>query len=143
MKRILCLAALLLAAQDEKPCDLAKIELRSYCGACKAWPSSDQVDKGACRRCKGKVEPLETCIKVYWDCPRMHDTPKRHAVSCCPDRKCCREVPVLALVWRECGGCRARALKEKDLRHLKDGCGGSVRKVCALSEKFPHGGVEP
>ncbi|HEU4339834.1 MAG TPA: hypothetical protein VFS19_07175 [Planctomycetota bacterium] len=128
-------------AQEEKACDLAKVESRDYCAGCKGWPASDQVEKGACKKCKGKVEKMETCVKVYWDCPKMHGSPKRHAKNCCTSKTCCTETPSLALVWLECGACKARALKEADLKH-KEKCEGKAKKVCAESTKFPHGGEE-
>src|SRR5262245_50797255 len=98
MKRLAVLAVLFLAGQEEPPCDLAKTELRFYCQACRIWPASDRIEKNACVKCKGRVEKVETCIKYYWDCPRIHGTPRRHSKPCGADEDCCREVPSLALV---------------------------------------------
>jgi hypothetical protein len=143
-------AALALAAQDGrggmrefKECDLARTELRDYCSGCKGWPVSDQVEKGACKKCKVKVEKLETCIKVYWNCPLAHGAkPMRHAKDCRASKSCCKETPSLALVGFECSTCKAKAMKEADLRHAKDTCTGAVKKVCGESTRYPHGGEE-
>ena len=131
------------AQDEEKACDLSKVELREYCSGCKAWPSSEQVDKGACKKCKTRVEKVETCVKIYWDCPKMHEgKSKRHAKNCCASKTCCKETPSLALVWRGCDACKAKALKEAEFKHANDTCTGKTRKLCGESTKFPHGGAE-
>ena len=140
----IALAALLLGAlaQPEKPCDLARTELRDYCLGCKGWPPSEQIDKGNCRKCKGKVEKAETCVKVCWDCPAAHGKPARHAKPCGASEKCCREIPCLALVTYVCDACKGMARKEADVRHSPDTCAGKIRRTCVESGKFPHGGEE-
>jgi len=131
------------AAQEEKACDIAKMEMRDYCATCKGWPASDQLDKNECKKCKSKVEKRETCVKSCWVCPKMHGgVPKRHSKSCCTSKTCCSETPILALVERICDTCKARASKETDFKHAADPCAGKPRKICAESAKFPHGGEE-
>lgn len=131
------------AAQEEKACDLRKTEPRDYCAGCRVWPASDQIDKGACKTCKSRVEKVETCVKVYWDCPTAHDgKPKRHAKNCGVSPTCCKERPSLARVGFACESCKAKALKEADLRHAGDKCAGPIKKLCGESTRFPHGGVE-
>ena len=131
------------ATQEEKACDVAKSEPRDYCAGCKIWPASDQVDKGACKTCKGKVEKVETCVKSCWVCPKMHDgKPKRHEKDCCGMKGCCKETPILAIVSYACDGCKAAAAKEADVKHTGEKCAGKIQKVCSESTKFPHGGTE-
>ena len=129
------------AKQEDKACDVAKSEMRDYCAGCKAWPATDQVEKGACKKCKGKVEKADTCIKTCWDCPKMHDKPQRHAKNCCDAPGCCKEIPVLALVSYVCDGCKAAAAKQADVKHAAEKCAGKIKKTCAESTKFPHGGT--
>lgn len=130
------------APQEEKACDLAKTEVRDYCAGCKAWPAADQIEKGACKKCKAKIDKAETCIKVCWVCPKMHGgKPQRHAKDCCGAKGCCTETPILALVWYSCDGCPGKAMKEADVKHA-DKCAGKVKKSCAESNTFPHGGTE-
>ncbi|HZN63535.1 MAG TPA: hypothetical protein VFC90_14115 [Planctomycetota bacterium] len=130
-------------AQEEKACDLSKTEQRDYCAGCKTWPAADQIEKGACKKCKGKVEKAETCVKVCWVCPKMHGgQPKRHSKDCCGVKGCCTETPILALVWYVCDGCQGKAMKEADVKHAGEKCEGKIKKTCAESNKFPHGGTE-
>ena len=130
------------APQEEKNCDVAKAEMRDYCAGCKGWPASDQVEKNACKTCKGKVEKAETCVKTCFVCPKMHKgKPARHATDCCGAKGCCTETPILALVWYACDGCKAKAQKEADVKHAGEKCGGAIKKTCAESTKFPHGGT--
>ena len=129
------------AAQEETQCDVSKAEMREYCAGCKAWPASDQIEKGACKKCKGKIEKVETCIKICWECPKMHDgKPKRHAKNCCASPTCCKETPILALVSYACEACKAKAPKEADVKHATEKCEGKIKKTCAETTKFPHGG---
>ena len=141
MKPAFLAVALFLALQD-KPCDLAKTELRDYCPTCKIWPASDAIDHGAHVACRSKVERAETCIKYYWDCPTVHGVPRRHSKDCGAAPKCCKEFPSLSLITWSCDGCRAAARRKEDIRHVVDGCAGPLRKNCTLSAKFPHGGEE-
>ncbi|HEU4339833.1 MAG TPA: hypothetical protein VFS19_07170, partial [Planctomycetota bacterium] len=69
--------------REYKKCDLARTEQLDYCAGCKRWPASDQVDKGDCKKCKGKVEKMDTCVKAYWECTVIvPGHPKRHGKKC-------------------------------------------------------------
>jgi hypothetical protein len=140
--RFLATAILLLPTLQDKPCDLAKTEIRDYCPSCKIWPASEHIDKGAHLPCRSKVERAEACIKYFWNCPTAHGVPRRHSKDCGASPGCCKEFPSLSLVAWTCDGCRAGARRKEDLRHSADGCTGPIRKVCSRSGKFPHGGDE-
>ena len=126
---------------QEKACDVSKVEARDYCATCKAWPASDQIEKGNCKTCKGKVEKAETCVKTCFTC-KMHGAPTRHSKNCCGAKGCCTESPVLALVWYKCDACAAKARKETDVKHATETCAGKIAKTCEQSGAFPHGGEE-
>jgi hypothetical protein len=144
--RSLSLAAALLFGgadlQEEKPCDVSKTELREYCATCRIWPASVQIEKGACLKCRSKVERIETCIKVCWDCPKIHATPRRHAKDCRAAKGCCKETPSLAIVSYFCDVCKSKAAMEAAVKHVTEACEGTIKKTCAESGKFPHGGNE-
>lgn len=131
-----------LAAQDEKACDVSKTEIRDYCPGCKGWPASDRIEKGACKKCKGRIERAETCIKVFWDCPTIHGKPVRHAKNCEASKDCCKERPSLARVSYFCDACKGKGKKEGDVKHAAEKCEGKIRETCSESTKFPHGGEE-
>ncbi|HEY3226590.1 MAG TPA: hypothetical protein VGK61_06340 [Planctomycetota bacterium] len=128
---------------QDKACDVSKVEARDYCATCKAWPASDQIEKGNCKTCKGKVEKAETCVKVCFVCPKMHrGGTKHHSKACCDAKGCCTETPILALVGYKCDACAAKARKETDVKHATENCAGKIVKTCEQSGKFPHGGEE-
>lgn len=137
------LALLLLQQPEEKWCDVEKTQPRDYCNTCAFWPATEQIDKGLCKKCRSRLEKVETCIKVYWDCPKAHDHPKRHAKNCGASPGCCREFPSLSVVSYACETCNREARKRADVKHGSEKCEGKIRKKCALSGRFPHGGEEP
>ena len=129
---------------DAKKCDVSKVENRAFCKGCEAFPAETDIEKGACKKCKTKVQQVATCVKSAFRC-RMHgDNEVLHSRRCCkPEVKdCCNEVVTLARVEYRCDACNQRGPSEKEVVHLKDKCEGKVARTCEKSGTFPHGGEE-
>ncbi|MBI4566175.1 MAG: hypothetical protein HY716_15930 [Planctomycetes bacterium] len=124
----------------DQDCPLSKVEQRDYCASCKKVCGKDDVDKGACKACKGKTEKADVCVRKCFSCPKAHGTPKYHSKDCGAAPGCCKESEVVALVIFKCDECGASGRTQKDVKH-KD-CDGEVKKTCEKSGTFPHGGEE-
>ncbi|HTF55769.1 MAG TPA: hypothetical protein VK661_00750 [Planctomycetota bacterium] len=129
---------------DSKKCDLAKVETRIYCERCDAFPSEADIEKGACKKCKEKVQQVSACVKTAFRCHKHGESEVLHSRRCCrPEVKdCCAEVTLLSRVMYKCDACGQSSLTEKGVRHLKDPCDGKVARTCEKSGTFPHGGEE-
>lgn len=133
-----------MGAEGEKKCDLTKVENRTYCKGCDAFPTDAEVEKGACKKCKTKVEQVATCVKKAYPCRAHGDSEVVHSKRCCkPEVKdCCKETTILARIEYRCDACHARGLTEKEVRHSSEKCEGKIAKTCEKSGTFPHGGEE-
>src|SRR6266850_2324714 len=119
-------------ASELKRCDLAKVENRAYCKGCDAFPAEADIEKGACKKCKTRVEQVPTCVKSAFKCRRHGDNEVLHSKRCCkPEVKdCCNEVITLARIEYRCDGCNQRGPTEKEVIHLKEKCEGKVARTC-------------
>ena len=132
------------APAEPKKCDLSKVENRAYCLRCHEFPATADIEKGACKKCKSKVEQVSTCVKTAFPCKMHGDKEVLHSKRCCkPEVKtCCVETTLLSRIEFWCDACGQRGPTEKDVVHLREKCEGKVAKTCELSGTFPHGGEE-
>ncbi len=149
MKTAALALLLVLAAQDAppKPCDLAKVEDGSWCARCskvlrKTEKASDVDKDGKCAACGSAPDAIKVCVKEWVPRCGMHDM-QPHDKPCCTSRMCCKMETVASPVTFTCEGCGASASLEAKLEHKAGEHEKKLKRSCAHSGRFPHGGELP
>jgi hypothetical protein len=141
---LLALASLLLTAapaQEDAPCDLAKVEEGFWCLRCrKARRAADLEKDGSCAACGLTPEKTKLCFKSWVPRCGMHEMGP-HEKPCCSSPTCCRVESLGAPVNYRCAGCGATAASDTKILHRKGSHRNEIQPVCSRSGRFPHGGV--
>lgn len=131
-----------LILQDVKPCDLKKVEKAPYCETCDAIDPKLN-DEGACASCDGAIAKIDVCVKTYFVCAGC-DHKMAEEKACCEGKKFEKAVAKCRIVFR-CEGCGSAG--EADGADCWDEecnkAGKKVKRTCADTGHWPHGGAAP